>query len=486
MFFSLGLGFGGLIALSSYNPINNNCYRDAIKVSLINFGTSLYAGIVIFAILGFKANLGVDKCLVERDQMIDFYLSDYNLKVLDYGSVFKQVIDDDRREKQDGPDIRALEAKLEDKNISLSDLDGNSQDYYDSSDAIASIRSLDKQLDLSSSSSSGFDYGDKDVEFIVDASSVISKEDLDKIIENIAGLPQCSVAKELDDATQGTGLVFVAMAEAISQFKDSTRWAIIFFLMLLTLGLDSQFGNLEGLLSSMADLNWASSPGKRRWLTGEFTTTIIVWFTTLVNKPTNKLIIPPDYQGFICAISFAMSAVMFSHGAGSYMFAIFDEYAASFSLVLIALFELIAISYIYGLKRFCDDCELMTGKRPPFIIMLSWRYISPILLLITIFATLREFAVNLSYEAWLAEGRIEIRQWPAGCIVFGALLVIVCVLWIPGVAMLKIVGITLIPEENLNQSWLPAEELREFHDIQKEHQVTKLERVLFGFKSDDD
>jgi solute carrier family 6 amino acid/orphan transporter-like 15/16/17/18/20 len=36
-----GLAFGGLIAFSSYNPANNNCYRDALLVSFTNCGTSM-------------------------------------------------------------------------------------------------------------------------------------------------------------------------------------------------------------------------------------------------------------------------------------------------------------------------------------------------------------------------------------------------------------------------------------------------------------
>jgi solute carrier family 6 (neurotransmitter transporter, amino acid/orphan) member 15/16/17/18/20 len=42
IFFSLGLAFGGLIAFSSYNPANNNCYRDALVSILLfsRFGTN--------------------------------------------------------------------------------------------------------------------------------------------------------------------------------------------------------------------------------------------------------------------------------------------------------------------------------------------------------------------------------------------------------------------------------------------------------------
>lgn len=70
IFFSLGLAFGGLIAFSSYNPANNNCYRDAILVSLTNCGTSMFAGVVVFSVIGFKATATFDRCNDERAQLI--------------------------------------------------------------------------------------------------------------------------------------------------------------------------------------------------------------------------------------------------------------------------------------------------------------------------------------------------------------------------------------------------------------------------------
>ena len=61
IFFSLGVAVGSQLLLSSYNGFNANAHRDALFIALGNSATSMYAGVVVFGVVGFIADRkGVD------------------------------------------------------------------------------------------------------------------------------------------------------------------------------------------------------------------------------------------------------------------------------------------------------------------------------------------------------------------------------------------------------------------------------------------
>ena len=57
IFFSLGVGHGGLLTFSSYNKYHHNIYRDTMMIAVGTGVVSLFAGFVIFSTLGHMAHV---------------------------------------------------------------------------------------------------------------------------------------------------------------------------------------------------------------------------------------------------------------------------------------------------------------------------------------------------------------------------------------------------------------------------------------------
>lgn len=56
------------------------------------------------------------------------------------------------------------------------------------------------------------------------------------------------------------------------------------------------------------------------------------------------------FSGLTCLVSFALGLI-FALRSGNYWLALFDGFAGSIPLLIIAFFEMISVIYIYGVDR---------------------------------------------------------------------------------------------------------------------------------------
>ncbi|XP_072366051.1 sodium-dependent neutral amino acid transporter B(0)AT1-like [Scyliorhinus torazame] len=190
-------------------------------------------------------------------------------------------------------------------------------------------------------------------------------------IVNKLDLKTCDLQNLLSQGVEGTGLAFIVFTEAITKMPISPLWSILFFVMLFCLGLSSMFGNIEGVLVPVEDLK-------------------------LFPKNWPKELI----TGLICLVCFFL-AFIFVINSGNYWLALFDTYAGSIPLLIIAFCEMVAVVYIYGIDRFNNDIEWMIGHKPNIFWQATWRVISPlIMLVIFLFYLVIKVSEELTYITW--------------------------------------------------------------------------------------
>ena len=110
------------------------------------------------------------------------------------------------------------------------------------------------------------------------------------------------------------------MADVFTKIPGAPFWSALFFMMLLSLGLGSQIGILEGVVS------------------------------TLFDQPSLKHVKKPILVGCVAITCFSIGLV-FTTGAGEYWLTLFDSFGAT-GLTFIAFTELVSVMYVYGHERF--------------------------------------------------------------------------------------------------------------------------------------
>ncbi|EEC18529.1 sodium-neurotransmitter symporter, putative [Ixodes scapularis] len=135
-------------------------------------------------------------------------------------------------------------------------------------------------------------------------------------------------------AAQGPGLAFVAYPEAVTHLPLPPLWAFLFFFMLMTLGMGTQFTLIETVVTTIVD----TFPEKLQH-----------------RKPLVLL---------VCCIFLYLAGLIICTNGGMYVLQLMDDYCASFSALMIGLVEIIVIAWVYGIDRFMEDIKVMLNHYP--------------------------------------------------------------------------------------------------------------------------
>ncbi|XP_013104533.2 sodium- and chloride-dependent GABA transporter ine [Stomoxys calcitrans] len=201
----------------------------------------------------------------------------------------------------------------------------------------------------------------------------------------------------------GPGLIFVVYPQAMAKMPYAQLWAVMFFFMLLCLGLNSQFAIVEVVVTSIQD-------GFPNWI--------------------------KKHLGYHEIVVLIVSVISFLFGlpnliqGGIYFFQLMDHYAASVTIMFLAFCQMIAIAWFYGTGRLSKNVKQMTGKAPSLYLKSCWILFGPCLL----FAIWILSLINYK-EPTYHNGRYTYPDWAYGIGWMFASFSLVC---IPGYAIVNL------------------------------------------------
>lgn len=194
--------------------------------------------------------------------------------------------------------------------------------------------------------------------------------------------------------TDGPGLVFVVYPEVLATMPFHQVWAPLFFFMLLCLGLDSQFANVEVGVTFLKDA---------------FGTKILRFL-----KHEELLVL------IVCIICFLLGLPHITQG-GIYVFQLMDHYTAVVSLVILAFAEVVSVCWIFGARNLSTMVKKMLGSNPSLYFRVCWWFLSPVLVLVILISSLIQYTpVRLGSYAY--------PEWAEG---LGWVISVASIIWLP-------------------------------------------------------
>ncbi len=337
IFFTLTLGFGTMIAYGSYNDKKSELIQSTYWATFLNSSISLIAGFAIFGTIGFMSYNMAQEGIPAR-HLIEYQRSRGINKIPELKPYVKQYTLDDLR----AHGLEITPSQLQNYDINSP----NAIDYADIAaiqrdNNIVAFPALTQQK-IDAHTSRLFTY-----EYVNDYDIGLTKKEISRYHIREAKLA-------------GPGLAFIVYPRAIAMF--SPQWiaavfGILFFITLITLGIDSSFSLVEAISTVVAD------EVHRR--------------SAQVNRSLLALM--------ICLLAFFMG-LLFTTNAGLYFLDLIDHFVTSYGLVFVGLIQAVAVGWFFDIRRHRE----YINSTSPVTLGMWWeiciRYIIP-LALVYIFIT---------------------------------------------------------------------------------------------------
>ncbi|KAK6740779.1 hypothetical protein RB195_008930 [Necator americanus] len=222
------------------------------------------------------------------------------------------------------------------------------------------------------------------------------------VIFSVLGYMSCKSGKPIDSVAQeGPGLVFVVYPEALATMPWAPGWSVLFFLMLMTLGLDSSDLKVSGgseasvhptrqLCTSVqvtkCDHLKKIPPLVRDYVVLDLFGGSEAIITALSDEfPTIKR----NREIFIaCLFSFYMLVGFFiCTNGGILIMEWLIVYGVTWSILIAVFCEAMVVAYIYGISQFVRDLKEMLGFEPGIYWRICWMFLAPVFLLMMILSS---------------------------------------------------------------------------------------------------
>lgn len=169
----------------------------------------------------------------------------------------------------------------------------------------------------------------------------------------------------IDDFQWKTGLqlIFVFFAETLSRLPIAPFYAALFFLLVFLIILSTQIFVVETIVSSICDQ-----------------------FPETLRKNHRHVLM-------FVAVLFYFLGLPLCSSCGLYWVLLFEYYICQWPLIIIGFFEIMSLSWIYGIDNVLDNIRWMIRFYPPIYLVwkVVWKFLTPFVFLIILTFTWVEF-----------------------------------------------------------------------------------------------